>query len=97
MIIFRPRRVQRLARIVSAMTGITAPELMGAGRSRHLAYARFAIAYAARKAGMSYPEIGRCMGNRDHTTIMHADKQAAKMCKLDPCFATRCRILISAI
>lgn len=44
---------------------------------RKLVYAkaRQEFSYLAHKSGASYPAIGKFLGGRDHTTIMHADRK----------------------
>jgi chromosomal replication initiator protein len=50
--------------------------LVGKGRQQSVVYARHVGMYVARKlTGASYPEIGRAFGDRDHTTVMHADRK----------------------
>lgn len=44
---------------------------------RDIVHIRWAIAREAHEAGFSYAAIGRAL-NRDHTTIMHAIKVAAR-------------------
>lgn len=45
----------------------------GPTRKQHVVVARHIIAFILREyAGMSFPTIGRLLGNRDHTTIIHA-------------------------
>lgn len=60
------------ARLAKA-TGIPINQIRGRGRAREVAFVRQAIAYwAARRTTLSMPVIGRLMGGRDHTTILHA-------------------------
>lgn len=48
-------------------------EVNGPYRNDHIVLARQAIAYwSRRQTQLSYPEIGRRLGDRDHTTILHA-------------------------
>lgn len=48
---------------------------------------RAAAAWAARQsAGLSFPEIGRALGGRHHSTVMHGFCRAEEMRDLDPTF-----------
>ncbi|MCO4093100.1 MAG: hypothetical protein HEQ34_14305, partial [Sphingorhabdus sp.] len=48
---------------------------------------RFAVMYAARRMSKrSYPEIGRIIGRRDHTTVLHGYNRAKALCHTDPEF-----------
>lgn len=50
-------------------------ELYSSRRHRSVAFARhFLMYWASRLTGLSLPKIGRLMGNRDHTTILHGKK-----------------------
>ncbi|MCO5072089.1 MAG: hypothetical protein M9944_12865 [Rhizobiaceae bacterium] len=50
-------------------------ELYSSRRHRSVAFARqFLMYWASRLTGLSLPKIGRMMGNRDHTTILHGKK-----------------------
>ena len=56
---------------VSEHFGIEEKELLGRGRSRHIAFPRQLSMYLMRKdADISLEEIGKVL-NRDHTTVMH--------------------------
>ena len=58
---------------VAAAFGVAASELRGRSRQRHLVEARQVAMYVLREAtGLSLPAIGRALGGRDHTTVMHA-------------------------
>ncbi|HTV12004.1 MAG TPA: chromosomal replication initiator protein DnaA [Acidimicrobiales bacterium] len=61
------------------MFGFTVEELIGASRRRPLVVARQIAVYLFRElTDYSYPAIGAVMGDRDHTTIMHAYNKIAE-------------------
>ncbi len=56
--------------------GHTVEDLCGASRSRVLVTARQIAMYLCRElTDLSLPKIGAQFGNRDHTTVMHADRK----------------------
>ncbi len=58
---------------VSEHFGISVSEICGKKRQNHLVYPRHMAMYVLRdQLGMSYPDIGKSMGGKDHTTVMHA-------------------------
>ena len=91
--LFGRRRINRLIAVMSRMTGHTHSEITGDDRDRDLFLARAAVAYACRRAGMSYSQIGQYIGKRDHSTIRSAEKRAKELMASHPCFASVCRIL----
>jgi hypothetical protein len=65
--------VSRVITEVCNKYDISSKELLGYGRDPHAVLPRQEAMYRARnETDLSFPEIGRCFGNRDHTTIMHA-------------------------
>jgi len=78
-----------------AVYGVTLPELLGQGRSRHLVKARALVAWTLRTLGeaVSYPIIGRMLGGRDPTTIMNLHQKAIRLRLTDTEFALACRAL----
>ena len=53
--------------------GVSAADINSPLRVQPIAEARFYAMYLIRKhTGMSYAEIGRRLGNRDRTTVIHA-------------------------
>jgi hypothetical protein len=79
------RRIQRAA---ARLHGITVDQLIGSARCRTIAAARSFAMYAARMlTGQSFAVIGRCFGNRDHTTAMHAIRVVGQRMAHDPVFA----------
>jgi chromosomal replication initiator protein len=60
----------------AAYFGVSIDELCGPSRGRHLVMARQIAMYLCRElTGLSLPKIGAQFGNRDHTTVMYADRK----------------------
>jgi chromosomal replication initiator protein len=61
--------------------GLDVEQLQSRSRTRNLVHARQIAMYVCRElTDLSYPQIGREFGGRDHTTVIHAyDKVAALM------------------
>ncbi len=60
----------------AAYFGVSIEELCGPSRGRHLVMARQIAMYLCRElTGLSLPKIGAQFGNRDHTTVMYADRK----------------------
>lgn len=60
----------------AAYFGLTIEELTGPSRGRHLVMARQIAMYLCRElTGLSLPKIGAQFGNRDHTTVMYAERK----------------------
>lgn len=57
-----------------AGTGVTVADVMGKSRFREVVAVRHQamVEVAAAFPWMSYPQMGRAFGNRDHSTVMHA-------------------------
>jgi len=52
---------------------ITEAQLMGSGREKVVSAARAVAMYLARQhTGMSFPEIGRALGGKNHSTVIAA-------------------------
>lgn len=56
---------------VARQHGIKPRVLVAKGNHRHLVEIRAKVAIIARKQGYSLPAIGRLLGNRHHTTVLH--------------------------
>ncbi len=60
----------------AAYFGLAIDELTGPSRGRHLVMARQIAMYLCRElTELSLPKIGAQFGNRDHTTVMYADRK----------------------
>ena len=64
---------ERIIAITSSLCGVTIADITGGKRSRPLVDARHIAMYVTRQmTKLSYPDIGREFGGRDHTTVLHA-------------------------
>ncbi len=60
----------------AAYFGVSIEDLTGPSRGRHLVQGRQIAMYLCRElTNMSLPKIGAQFGNRDHTTVMYADRK----------------------
>jgi hypothetical protein len=57
--------------------GVTAADITGRCRRREYTFPRFAAAHVLRARGNSLPQVGKFLGGRDHSTILHACEQFA--------------------
>ncbi len=68
-----PVPVERIVAAVAAHFAITAEAIMGNGREKIVSLARAAAMHLAREhTGMSFPEIGRALGGKNHSTVIAA-------------------------
>ncbi len=66
--------------VVAIFFGLTPADLHTSRKSRTIALARGIAMYLARKhTDMSYPEIGRFMGNKNHSTVILACRRISKV------------------
>lgn len=74
-----------VALYVAKMHGLNMDGLCGQRRSRDHTRPRQIAMYAIRKLcpHMSYPSIGRILGWRDHTTIMHGVRKIESLIAVD--------------
>jgi chromosomal replication initiator protein len=71
----RPKKITMRAIIneCSKYFGISAADITGDSRLRHIVYPRQVAMYLARElTDISLPKIGEDFGGRDHTTVMHS-------------------------
>ena len=68
--------VREILALVCDITKADLGGILGPRRSRNLAWPRFFAAWLMRqlRPDLSLPAIGRVLGGRDHTSIMHATK-----------------------
>jgi chromosomal replication initiator protein len=76
--------VKHILAVTARYFSVTQAALTGPSRRKSLVQARNIIVYLARQlTDLSYADIGRALGNRDHTTIMHADRRLAELLATD--------------
>ena len=64
----------------AAYFGVSIEDLTGPSRGRHLVMARQIGMYLCRElTDLSLPKIGAEFGNRDHTTVMYADRKIRQL------------------
>ncbi|EJL21913.1 hypothetical protein [Novosphingobium sp. AP12] len=71
-------------------------EVLSPSSASHLMPARFAIALALKRGGMSLPVIARSLNRTDHTTAMYWVKRAMERESVDPEFACAVGVIASA-
>lgn len=86
--------------LVSVARGfnLRAEDILGARRRPDLVLARqIAMYLCRRKLGLSYPELGRAFGGRDHSTVIHAVKKIRKLLDTDKVVHTMVTELENAV
>jgi chromosomal replication initiator protein len=77
--------IERVQELTCATFGVTREELVSAGRTGRVAWARQVAMYLARRhTGASLPAIGERFGGRNHTTVMYACRKAGEKLAADP-------------
>ena len=65
---------------VASFLGVRAEDILGDKRPQNVVQARQISMYICRTAlGLSYPELGRVFGGRDHSTVIYAVNKVQKM------------------
>ena len=78
----KPRQVtaQYIIERTAEMFGLEVEQLRGKSRTRDLVHARQVGMYVCRSlTDLSYPQIGKEFGGRDHTTVIHAYEKIANL------------------
>ena len=82
------RRIPAPEQIIDAVAdyyGLPPQKLAGQARDRHLVHARHVAMYLLRHDGMRpLTEIGKLLGKRDHTTVMHGTEKIERALPTDP-------------
>jgi chromosomal replication initiator protein len=89
-----PVSMSRIQAVVCRHFDVSKIDLIGERRHPEPTRARHVAIYLARTmTTKSLPEIGRHMGGRDHTTILHAYRKIAGLVAEDARFASELAIL----
>ena len=75
-----PIPITRILATVAEHFALTEQALTAAGREKIVSLARAIAMYLARQhTGMSFPEIGRAIGNKNHSTVIAACQRIEAM------------------
>lgn len=95
------RRSPTIAQIQAAVTlhyRLRPGDLVSPRRNRHIAYPRHIAMLLARElTTASMPRIGRAFGDRDHTTVLHALKNATRLLSADSDYEADFKALHAAL
>lgn len=84
----QPPKIIAILEVVSRRYNVSILDIRSQRRNARFVLPRMVVAYLARHLTfMSYPEIGRRLGNRDHTTILSAVRKIKARMQSDPDFA----------
>jgi len=73
-------KVIDIIRQESERTGISIEDILSHKRTAELCHLRHYCMWRAKiETGLSYPQIGRAFGNKDHTSILHGVKKIEAM------------------
>jgi chromosomal replication initiator protein len=76
--------IEEIDQTVATYFGLTPADLHTSRKTRTIALARGIAMYLARKhTDMSFPEIGRFMGNKNHSTVILANRKIAGLLEAD--------------
>jgi len=92
------RKIRGICHSVCAEFDLSITDLLSSRRLHGIVVARHVACYLAKTlTGMSLPEIGRRMGGRDHTTILHAIAATERRLAADEVLRARVARLIRRI
>jgi len=83
--------VSAVVRRAADRAGVPLAVLVGARRHRPVARARWAVMIVLHEGEMSTPQIGRTLGGRDHSTVLHGLREGAALMTTDSDFAQAVR------
>jgi chromosomal replication initiator protein len=94
----RQPQLREIIAIVARHFGLPQKELKSSSRRQSIVTARAVAIYFARElAGASYDQIGRALGGRDHTTIMHNYRKIERDRVRDPAIQEAIELLTRVI
>lgn len=77
-----PRQSTRIIQETAEKHELEVTDITGQSRKPRFVAARQEACYLLRQAGYSYPQIGRFLGDRDHTTIVHGERKHKERWKI---------------
>lgn len=86
--------IAMIAGEVARLRGVTVKDLLAHRRTTEIVRPRQETMYLAKRlTGASLPQIGRRLGNRDHTTVLHSARITEKRMAADPAYAKEVRAI----
>lgn len=86
-----------IARVVGKHYRVSLPDLQSPRRAAFYTLPRHVVCYLAKTlTSRSYPEIGSFLGDRDHTTVLHAYNKISDRVASSPSFAAEMEVLARA-
>lgn len=82
-VIYALSPIKRIIQACAAHYEMNASDLTGDHRAAHYVRSRHIAMYLAKQGGASFPQIGRRMGGRDHTTAMHGYRKIKAQLEID--------------
>lgn len=93
-----PLTIENIIEEVSRVFDVTVADIYTDRRSQPLSTARQAAMYCIREATrMSYEEIGKEFGNRDHTTVIYSVQKIERLMKNQPDFKAKIEDILKNI
>lgn len=94
----RPLTMSEITNVVSRHFGVRVADILGRKRTRSISRPRQVAMYLARKlTPLSLEEVGAHLGNRDHSTVLHAERSVEQERSADPHFAQMLSQLIGRL
>ncbi|MHA2621056.1 MAG: chromosomal replication initiator protein DnaA [bacterium JZ-2024 1] len=94
----RPIDVMTLIEVIAEHFGLTASDLLSKRRTQEVALARQIAMFIARALSrLSLAEIGKALGGRDHTTVLHGISKVEQLLKESPDLARQVESLMDRI
>jgi chromosomal replication initiator protein len=77
--------IRQILAVVARYFSVSQTQLRSHSRRRTIVHARGVVVYLTRMlTALSYAQIGQALGNRDHTTTMHAHRKLQHLFATDP-------------
>jgi chromosomal replication initiator protein len=90
--------VEEVLKAVAAHYGLKVSELKSSRKSRYISRPRQVAMYLARRlTGLSFPEIGKALGGKDHSTVVKGVQRVEKMMAQDPELTDTVRAVENAV
>ncbi len=87
--------IATIVQICASHFEVRPPDILSPRRTARLVLARHVAMYLARNViGASYPMIARCMGNLNHTSVMHGVQRVEALIEAEPSLAAQVEVLL---